>query len=142
MTDFLLTTYQDPELAEPPATFRRINRDVAEMRFADALDWVDTLRSAGREFREPLTETYTKVSFALTPLAVMLVAAAVGGLLRKNVLLLSLGLSIGLSVLFFVMRMASGVFAKSGLIPPGVGAFGGVLIFLLGGALMFRAART
>jgi lipopolysaccharide export system permease protein len=136
------TAYRDPLLSEPPATFRRVNRNVAEMTLRDALATVDTLRRAGREFREALTETYAKVSFALTPLAVTLVAAAVGGLLRRNVLLLSLSLSVGLAVVFFVVRMASGVFAKGGLVPPAVGAFAGVLVFLLAGTLLFRAART
>lgn len=135
-------TYRDAAFAEPPATFRRVNRDVAEMKLRGALEWVATMRSAGREYREALTETYSKVSFALTPLAVTLVAAAVGGLLRRNVLLLSLALAVGLSVVFFVLRMASGVFAKSGFIPPSVGAFAGVLLFLLAGTLLFRAART
>ena len=135
-------SYRADHLAEPPATFRRVNRDVAEMKLRDALEWVATLRSAGREYREALTDTYSKVSFALTPLAVTLVAAAVGGLLRRNVLLLSLGLAVGLSVVFFVLRMASGVFAKGGLIPPSVGAFAGVLLFLVAGTLLFRAART
>ena len=64
------------------------------------------------------------------------------GLLLVRHLLLSLGLAVGLSVVFFALRMASGVFAKGGLIPPSVGAFAGVLLFLVAGTLLFRAART
>ena len=125
-----------------PATFRRGNREVAEMRYLDAMEWVETLRKAGRDHRKPLTETYGKIGFAVTPLAVSLIAATVGGLLRRNIMLMSLLLSLGIAVVFYVLRLAGGILAENGVVSPEVGAFAAVLLFLLTGLLLLQTART
>jgi len=125
-----------------PATFRRGNREVSEMRYLDAMHWVETLRLAGRDFRGPLTEAYGKIGFATTPLAVALIAATAGGLLRRNIMLMSLLLSLGIAVVFYVLRLAGGILAENGLVSPEVGAFAAVLLFLLTGLLLLQLART
>ena len=125
-----------------PATFRRGNREVSEMRYLDAMEWVETLRRAGRDHRTALTEAYGKIGFAVTPLAVSLIAATVGGLLRRNIMLMSLLLSLGIAVVFYVLRLAGGILAENGLVSPEVGAFAAVLLFLLTGLLLLQMART
>ena len=134
--------YAEPGLNVGPAAFRRANRAVTEMRYQDALVWVDTLRRAGRGYRAALAETYGKIGFAVTPLPVTLVAAAMGGRLRKNVMLMSLLLALGIAVVFYVLRLAGGILAQHGLVSPEVGAFGGVLLFLLAGVALLQTART
>ena len=129
-------------VGDGPATFRRGNREVAEMRYLDAMEWVETLRRAGRNHRTPLTEAYGKIGFAVTPLAVSLIAATVGGLLRRNIMLMSLLLSLGIAVMFYVLRLAGGILADNGLVSPEVGAFAAVLLFLLTGVLLLQMART
>ena len=134
--------YTAPGLAEEPAAFRRGNREVTEMRYRDALAWVDTLRRAGRDYRAALTESYGKISFAVTPLAVTLIAAAVGGFMRRNILLMSMLLALGIAVLFYVLRLVGGILAQNGVLSPEVGAFGAVLLFLLAGVMLLQVART
>ena len=129
-------------VGDGPATFRRGNREVSEMRYLDAMDWVATLRGAGRDYRAPLTKAYGKIGFAVTPLAVCLIAATVGGLLRRNIMLMSLLLSLGIAVVFYVLRLAGEILAENGLVSPEVGAFAGVLLFLLTGVLLLQMART
>lgn len=134
--------YSSPAFAEGPAAFRRGNREVNEMRYRDALAWVETLRRAGRDYRAALTESYGKISFAATPLAVTLIAAAVGGLMRRNIVLMSMLLALGISVVFYVLRLLGGILAQIGMLSPEAGAFGAVLLFLLAGAALLQAART
>lgn len=135
-------SYSSPAFAEGPAAFRRGNREVNEMRYRDALAWVETLRRAGRDYRAALTESYGKISFAATPLAVTLIAAAVGGLMRRNIVLMSMLLALGISVVFYVLRLLGGILAQIGMLSPEAGAFGAVLLFLLAGAALLQAART
>ena len=142
MTEKVFDEYAEALFTENPSTFRRVNRDVNEMSFRDAYDWANALRTAGREYRDSLTNTYNKLSLPMTPLIVALISCAAGGLLRKNILFLSLILSLGITVMFFSVRLICNVLAKSGFIPPLVGAFGAVLLFLLIGILLFRFART
>lgn len=129
-------------VTDGPAAFRRGNRDVAEMRYRDAMAWVDTLRRAGRDYRAALTESYGKIGFAVTPLAVTLIAATAGGLLRKNIMLMSLLLALGIAVVFYVLRLAGGILAENGVVSPELGAFGAVMLFLLTGLTLLKLART
>lgn len=134
--------YSAAAFAEGPAAFRRGNREVNEMRYRDALAWVETLRRAGRDYRTALTESYGKISFAATPLAVALIAAAVGGLMRRNIILMSMLLALGIAVVFYVLRMVGGILAQNGVLSPETGAFGAVLLFLLAGVTLLQVART
>jgi lipopolysaccharide export system permease protein len=134
--------YPDPGLLDEPDVFRREQRDVNEMQYRHALEWVQAVRAAGGEYRAALARTYGKISFAFTPLLVTIIAAAVGGLLRKNVLLLSVLAALGLAVVFFVLRMVGETLARVGVVSPPVGAFAGVALFLAVGLVLLQAART
>ena len=130
------------QLTEPPATFRKTTRRVEEMSSAQAREWVGRLRRAGLPFREALTEYYKKYFFALSPLIVVLIASGVGGRFRKNVLLMSLLASLVLSVVYYVGQMISLIMAKNGVIPPLAGAGFAFFVFLAGGSVILRTART
>ncbi len=135
-------SYSAAAFAEGPAAFRRGNREVNEMRYRDALAWVETLRRAGRDYRAALTESYGKLSFAATPLAVTLIAAAVGGLMRRNIVLMSMLLALAIAVVFYVLRLVGGILAQLGVLSPEAGAFGALLLFLLAGVTLLQVART
>jgi len=132
----------EKSLTEPPTTFRKSTRRVEEMGAAQARLFVTQLRRAGLPFREALTEYYRKYFMALNPLIVILVAIGVGGRFRKNVLLLSLLISLLLSVVYFVGQMITLILAKNALIPPLAGAGLSFLVFLAGGLVILRTART
>jgi lipopolysaccharide export system permease protein len=130
------------ELGEPPVTFRKTTRRVEEMGWAQAGDWVSRLRRAGLPYREALTQYYRKYFVAFNPFIVILLAAGVGGRFRRNVLLMSLLASLVLSVVYFVGQMVSVILAKNGIIPPLAGAGFSFIVFLAGGVVILRTART
>lgn len=125
-----------------PDTFRRESRDVSNMTLGEGFSWVKTLRNAGLPYRSAQTDLYSKAAFALTPIVVSLFASAAGGLLRRNVLLASMLISLGCAVGYFVVQMLSHILAKSGLISPLIGASAAVIIFLVLGLLLLQWART
>jgi lipopolysaccharide export system permease protein len=125
-----------------PTAFKRQGRDIDEMRIAEARAWIESQRTAGLPYREDLTKYYERFSFALTPFIVVLIAAAVGGRFRKNILLMSLLVSLGVSVIYYVTQMVSGLIAYSGLISPIMGAWSGVLLFMVIGFMLIRTSRT
>jgi lipopolysaccharide export system permease protein len=133
---------EDADLSEPPATFRKSTRRVEEMGASQARSFVTQLRRAGLPFREALTEYYRKYFVALNPLIVILLASGVGGRFRKNVLLLSLLVALVLSVVYYVGQMITLILAKNALISPLAGAAFSFLVFLVGGILILRTART
>jgi len=134
--------YSRPDISEQPDTFRKTVRNIGEMSLEEAELWVDSLEKAGLPFREPLTEYYKRFSFAMTPLIVVFLSCAMGGRFKKNILLMSLLLSLVISVLYYVSQMVSSLLAKSGMLTPLLGAWGPFLVFLVAGLWLFRSART
>ncbi|MFW6313298.1 MAG: LptF/LptG family permease [Spirochaetota bacterium] len=131
-----------PQFDLPPGAFRRIGRDIDQMQLAEAQAWIESLRSAGLPYREDLTKYHERFSFALTPFIVVLIATAVGGRFRKNILLMSLLVSLSVSVVYYVTQMISGLLAYSGRISPILGAWSGVLVFVVIGVGLLRLSRT
>ncbi|HDQ13354.1 MAG TPA: YjgP/YjgQ family permease [Sediminispirochaeta sp.] len=132
-----------PEFHADPAQFRRSSRDIEELPHQEARQWIESLRRSGRSgYREALTNYYRRFSFTLTPFIVVLISVSIGSRLKKNILLMSLLLSLILSVLYYVSDMILGLFAKQGIIEPAEGAWAGVILFFIAGVFLLRSART
>lgn len=132
----------EPRFSQTPRSFQRNARDVDEMRFDEARDWIVGLREAGQPYRQALTDYYSRYSFSLTPFIVVFISSALGGRFRRNVLLMSLLLSLVSAVVYYVTGMLTGLLAGNGLIPPVLGAWAGVILFSILGIVLFQTART
>ena len=137
-----LSSYTDPLFNEKPDTFRKVTRNINEMPIKDAKNWILSLQKAGLPFRDSLTEYYERFSFALTPFIVAMISCALGGKFKKNILLMSLLSSLILSVVYYVIQMIMALMAKLGHIPPLLGAWTSVLIFLIVGLGLYRTAKN
>jgi len=142
VTETYMNTFTEPIFSQKPSAFRKTVRNIEEMHYLEAKEWVDSLRTSGLPFRGALTEYYNRFSFALTPFVVALISAAIGGRLKKNILLLSLLISLIIVVVYYVMQMVFILFAKQGYLPPIAGAWGTFLIFMFVGFWLFKNART
>ena len=91
---------------------------------------------------EPETDTYQRISFSFSPFVVIWISAALGGRFRKNVLLMSLLVSLLVSASYIILQMVFGLLSKTDLVPPWMGAGTGVLVGSLAGAVLFSRART
>ncbi len=135
-------TYDSKKLVEKPAIFRKISRKIDEMAAEDAKEYIGQLMRAGLPYEEALSEYYRKFSFATTPLIVVIIAGAIGGLFKKNVLLMSLLTSLSLVVVFYILQLIGMTLARNGYIPPLAGAWGSVILLLAVGAGLFKLARS
>jgi len=142
LTDSTVPRYDSPALNEPPATFRRLARNIEEMNRSESERYVAMIRRAGLPYREALTDFYRKYSFAFTPLVVAFIASSLGSAFKKNILLMSLLSALVISVGFYVAQMVSAILSKNGVIPPLAGAWTPCSLFLVLGVLLFRTART
>lgn len=142
MTEKKENPYRRDDLNEKPATFRKNVRNVEEMTMTEAEEWLTILRRSGLEYRSALTEYYKRFSYALLPFVVSFISSALGGRFKKNILLMSLLTSLGITVLYYIVQMITVLFAKLGYIPPLAGAWMPFLIFLFPGIWLFKNART
>jgi lipopolysaccharide export system permease protein len=125
-----------------PDTFRKIIKNIDELKKDDAREWIQSLRSAGLPFRKQLTEYYKRFSFPLTCLIVAMIASSIGGRFKKNILLMSLLISLLIATGYYILQMVLILFAKLGYIPPAAGAWGTFLVFLLASAVLFKFAKS
>ena len=125
-----------------PETFRKIIKNIDELKKDEAGKWLKSLRSAGLPYKKQLTEYYRRFSFPLTCFIVTLIASAIGGRFKKNILLMSLLTSLLIASGYYILQMILVLFAKLGYIPPAAGAWGTFLFFLFLSAFLFKYAKS
>ena len=127
---------------EQPDTFRRNAVRHDELKVMDERLLIRDLRAAGQPFSGALADYHHRFSFAAVSLIVMILSISMGGRFRKNILLMSLLSSLSASVVFYVIEMITMMMAKLTYIPPVVGAWFPVVVFMVVGVLLLRSAKT
>lgn len=142
LTDFSYATWEDSNFAEPPESFKGGGKPIDEMQIADAASHLAFLARAGLPKAAQTAEYYRRFAFALTPLVVTLLSAAIVGRFKKNVLLMSLLISLIGATLYYVAQMISMLLAKNESIAPVVGAFAPLILFTVFIFVLFNARPT
>jgi lipopolysaccharide export system permease protein len=130
------------DYTEQPDTFRRHAVKSEELPFLEVRLLVQDLKAAGLPFIDAQADYYHRVSFSVVSLIVMILSISMGGRFRKNIMLMSLLTSLGSAVVFYVIEMITMMMGRLGYIPPAVGAWFPVIIFIILGLLMVRGAKT
>ena len=129
-------------LTEPAETFRSSAVSVEQIATKDAKIYIEHLKRVGLPFNEELSIYYKKFSFPFIVFIVVFLSIGLSGKSRKNVLLISLSLSVGAAVLFYVMQMITMLLAKFGYISGFAGAWSPVIFFVLLSVVLLRYAKT
>ncbi|MBQ5471378.1 MAG: LptF/LptG family permease [Treponema sp.] len=135
------SSYTD-RLNEPAETFKNNTINVESVNIKEAKAYINHLRRVGLPFQEELSVYYKKFAFPFIIFVVVFMSIGLSGKSRKNVLLISLSLSVASAVLFYVMQMVTMILAKFGYITPFMGAWFPVFIFVIASIVLMRYART
>ncbi len=130
------------KLTESYEIFRKTTVDVASVNAADAKIYINHLKKAGLPYNEPLSVYYKKFAFPFILFISAFLAVGLTGKTRKNVLLISLSLSITAVVLFYVFQMVTMVLAKTGVVNPFMGAWLPDIVFLFIAGALLKFSRT
>ena len=134
--------YRDEFVDEPPSTFRLDTRELEEMNDSEARQWIETQKKAGLPYKAYQAEFYQRYTTALTPFLVVLFAGGLGGRFKRNILLMSLLASLGLSAAWYIVRMIFSLISQLGIVSPIIGAIVPYVGFLFLGLWLFRYAKT
>ena len=129
-------------LIEPPETFRKNTTSVEEVNVKDAREYIHRLKKAGLPYAESLSLYYKKYSFPFVVFIVVFLAVGLSGKTRKNVLIISLALCIAAVVLFYIIQMITMLMARFGTIPPIMGAWFPVVLFVIISLILLKYAKT
>ncbi|MCL2043579.1 MAG: LptF/LptG family permease [Treponema sp.] len=130
------------EFREDPDIFRRSAVRHDELKALDSRDLIQDLREAGLPYTEALSDFHHRFSFSTVSFIVMVLSISMGGRFRKNILLMSLLASLSAAVAFYVIEMITMMMARMGYIPPFIGAWFPVAVFVIIGALLLAGAKT
>jgi lipopolysaccharide export system permease protein len=130
------------ELIEPPDSFRRSSVTVDELHAEDAKVYIESLRKSGLSYTEQLSNYYKRFSFPCTIFIVLFFSIPLSGRFKKNIILMSLLMSLCVGVLFYVIQMISMLLAKSEYISPLAGAWFPVVLFICAGGFILKNSRT
>jgi len=132
----------DALYTEEPEIFGRSAANVEELPVKQVGLLIDDLRISGLPYSEVQADFYHRYSFASTSLIVMILSISMGGRFRKNILLMSLFTSLCVAVVYYITEMLSMAMAGLNYIPPIVGAWFPVLLFIFIGILLLWSAKT
>lgn len=130
--------YRNTELNVRPRFFQKVITNVDEMKYKDALDYVEELKRRGLSYRKLLTDLYSRFPLALSPFIVMIMACISGNLFRKNALLMSLLIAVAISILYYFTDLLGSVLASKGYLSPIIGAWFGFAFTLITSTLIYK----
>ena len=134
--------YTNPLFDEKPASFAFQRAKPLLMSNAELADYAASLRKAGLPSAEAATERHKRLAFILTPLIVCGLSLSFSGLVRKNILLMSLLFSLATATVYYVAQMLGSLSAKLGLVDPALAVWGVTAFFVLASLAGFLRART
>ncbi len=131
-------TYTNESLNMEPRFFQKVVSNVDELRYFDALDYINELKERGLSYRKLLTDTYSRLPLALSPFIVMIMACISGNLFKKNALLLSLLTAVTISIVYYFSDLLGNILAAKGYLSPIIGAWFGFTVTLFISWLSYR----
>lgn len=129
-------------LIENPSTFQTKTVSVTQVTAKEAREYIEHLDKVGLPSQEAKAEYYKKFAFPFIVFIVVFLAIGLSGKTRKNVLLISLALSISAVVVFYVTQMVTMLMATYGVIPPVMGEWLPILLFTGISIVLLRYTRT
>ncbi len=139
---FIFSNGTDYNFVEPPDTFRNVYVNIEEVNIKDAQEYINRLKRVGLPYAEESSLYHEKFSYSFAIFISVFLSIGLSGKSKKNVLLVSLALSISAAVLFYVFQLVTMLMAKFGYIPPITGAWLPVVAFVGLSIALLRFART
>src|SRR5262250_1485953 len=130
------------DLEEGIEDFVRIEKPVSSMGFRELKDYTAQLKSAGFEIRKYLVELYSKLSFPLVNLVMVLVAIPFALQSPRGGRLFGIGLAIAIMAGYLVVHYTALALARADLLPPLIAAWTANVIFMGIGVSLLLRART
>ena len=120
--------------------FTEIQRPVNAMSFVELRAYIARLQESGHQVKKYLVELYSKLSFPLAHVVMVLVAIPFALQSPRGGRLVGIGLAIGILAGYLVVHYSAIAFARADLLPPLMAAWTANIVFMgLGAALLFRA---
>jgi lipopolysaccharide export system permease protein len=117
-------------LKEKPADFENREWRADYMSFKDLYEYIKNFKgSSSKLVRALLVDLHYKVSFSLISLVIILIGASFALITTRGGVLIGIGMSIAIGLLYYAVIAISLAFGKAGFLPPFLAAWLGNIIF-------------
>jgi LPS export ABC transporter permease LptG len=130
------------ELSETIEDFTQIQKPVNAMSYRELSEYIARLEAAGFHVKKYVVELYSKLSFPLMNVVMVLVAIPLSLHAPRGGRLFGIALAIGIMAFYLVVHYVAIAFARADLLPPLLAAWTANVIFAGIGVSMFIRART
>jgi LPS export ABC transporter permease LptG len=135
-------TWTALELSETIDDFTQIQKPVNAMSYRELSEYVARLEVAGFQVKKYVVELYSKLSFPLMNVVMVLVAIPFSLQAPRGGRLVGIGLAIAIMAGYLVVHYVAIAFARADLLPPLLAAWTANVIFAGIGVSLFIRART
>jgi lipopolysaccharide export system permease protein len=122
--------------------FAGLQKDPAEMRYGELKRYVKRLEAWGYDVSIQKTDLYFKWAFPVTCFIFGLLGIPFAIRLHRGVRYMSLGISLGISFIYWILMYVGVSMAHAGIMPPVVGAWAGSALFGFMGIFMIFNVHT
>jgi lipopolysaccharide export system permease protein len=131
-----------PGLREKPADFMKKIKPPEEMNFLQIASFVKKRQRAGQDVSKEKVELNYRFSYPIITLVLMLITLPISLVLRRGGIAVGLGISIGLSFLFWGFIQSSRAYGVAGMLNPVLAAWLPNIVFgILGIVLILKTPR-
>jgi len=130
------------DLREDIDDFTKIHKPISAMSYRELKDYVERLEATGFQVKKYAVELYSKISFPVVNLIMVLVAIPFSLQSPRGGRLFGIALAIAIMAGYLVVHYVALAFARADLLPPLLAAWTANIIFLGLGASLFLRART
>jgi len=130
------------ELQQDIGEFTRVQRRIDSMSYSELSDYIARLDAAGFEVKRYLVQLYSKVSFPLVNLIMIVVAIPLALQAPRGGRVFGVGLAIAIMAGYLITHYVALALARADLLPPLIAAWTANIIFAGLGTSLFLRART
>lgn len=129
-----------PELAEKPSDFIKKIKPPEEMNFLEIAAFVGKRQRAGQDVAKEKVELNYRFSYPIITLVLLLITLPISVVLRRGGIAVGLGISIGLSFLYWGFIQSSRAYGVAGILSPFLAAWLPNIVFGVIGLILFLKA--
>ena len=131
-----------PELKEKPNDFLKRIKPVEEMNFMEIATFVQKRQKAGQDVIKEEVELNYRFSYPIITIILLLITLPISVVLRRGGIAVGLGISIGLSFVYWGFIQSSRAYGVAGILNPVLSAWLPNIVFgILGLILILKAPR-
>ena len=130
------------DLREDIDDFTKLHKPITAMSYWELKEYVGRLEATGFQVKKYLVELYSKISFPVVNLIMVLVAIPFSLQAPRGGRLFGVGLAIAIMAGYLVVHYVALAFARADLLPPMLAAWTANIIFLGLGTSLFLRARS